>query len=202
MAALVTPPNDCSVLPGHVARRRARTRRRAGCPRQIRDVFGRRTARRDEVWIASAGRGVLPVTSVDGRRDRYRPPGPGVAGDVRAPAAAPRRDCRPARHGGNVTNGDGPTPAPPAASEDTLFEFPCDFPGQDHGPGDRRFSQPGARHRHAAFRRTRRRPDRGAAERQRQVPVDHLHGVSRRARRSSTRSTCELTSCSQVLVAL
>jgi D-alanine transaminase len=63
---LITPPNDRSILPG--TSRDALIELAAGwLPVAIRTftVDEMRTA--DEVWIASAGRGVLPVTSVDGK---------------------------------------------------------------------------------------------------------------------------------------
>jgi D-alanine transaminase len=63
---LVTPPNDHSILPG--TSRDAVIELAAGwLPVEIRtfSVADMRSA--SEVWIASAGRGVLPVTSVDGK---------------------------------------------------------------------------------------------------------------------------------------
>jgi D-alanine transaminase len=61
---LVTPPNSHRILPG--TSRDAVLELAAGwLPCEVCDVEARDIASCDEVWIASAGRGVLPVTSVD-----------------------------------------------------------------------------------------------------------------------------------------
>ena len=63
---LVTPPNDHSVLPG--TSRDAVIELAAGwLPVEIRTFSVDEMRSASEVWIASAGRGVLPVTSLDGR---------------------------------------------------------------------------------------------------------------------------------------
>ena len=63
---LVTPPNDHSVLPG--TSRDAVIELAAGwLPVEIRTFSVDEMRSASEVWIASAGRGVLPVTSVDGK---------------------------------------------------------------------------------------------------------------------------------------
>jgi D-alanine transaminase len=63
---LVTPPNSHRILPG--TSRDAVLELAAGwLPCEICDVEARDIGSCDEVWIASAGRGVLPVTTVDGK---------------------------------------------------------------------------------------------------------------------------------------
>jgi D-alanine transaminase len=63
---LVTPPNDRSILPGTT--RDAVLELAAGwLPVEIRRFSVNELRSAAEVWIASAGRGVLPVTSVDGK---------------------------------------------------------------------------------------------------------------------------------------
>jgi D-alanine transaminase len=63
---LVTPPNDQSILPGTT--RDAVIELAAGwLPVAIRAITVEDLRTANEVWIASAGRGVLPVTSVDGK---------------------------------------------------------------------------------------------------------------------------------------
>lgn len=63
---LVTPPNDQSILPG--TSRDAVIELAAGwLPVEIRRFSVDELCSASEVWIASAGRGVLPVTSVDGK---------------------------------------------------------------------------------------------------------------------------------------
>jgi D-alanine transaminase len=72
---LVTPPNDCTILPG--TSRDAVLDLAAGwLPTEIRPISVGELATCDEVWIASAGRGVLPVTSIDGRAIGTGKPGP------------------------------------------------------------------------------------------------------------------------------
>lgn len=62
---LLTPPNDCSVLPG--TSRDAVLELAAGwLPSEVRNFTVDELRGAQEAWIASAGRGVLPVTSVDG----------------------------------------------------------------------------------------------------------------------------------------
>jgi D-alanine transaminase len=63
---LVTPPNDHSILPG--TSRDAVIELAAGwLPVDIRTFSVDEMRSASEVWIASAGRGLLPVTSVDGK---------------------------------------------------------------------------------------------------------------------------------------
>jgi len=63
---LVTPPNDQSILPG--TSRDAVLELAAGwLPVEIRTFTVDELRSATEVWIASAGRGVLPVTAVDGK---------------------------------------------------------------------------------------------------------------------------------------
>jgi D-alanine transaminase len=62
---LVTPPNDHRILPG-TSRDVVLELARDWLPYQVCEVEARVLANCDEVWIASAGRGVLPVTNVDG----------------------------------------------------------------------------------------------------------------------------------------
>jgi D-alanine transaminase len=72
---LVTPPNSQRILPGTT--RDAVIELAAGwLPCEICDVEARDIASCDEVWIASAGRGVLPVTSVNGEPVGSGRPGP------------------------------------------------------------------------------------------------------------------------------
>jgi D-alanine transaminase len=72
---LIAPPNDYSVLPG--TSRDAVLELAAGwLPLQIRSFSVDELRGADEVWIASAGRGVLPVTSVDAIAIGAGRPGP------------------------------------------------------------------------------------------------------------------------------
>jgi D-alanine transaminase len=72
---LVTPPNDHSILPGTT--RDAVLELAAGwLPVEIRWFSVDEMRAADEVWIASAGRGVLPVTAVDGQPVGTGSPGP------------------------------------------------------------------------------------------------------------------------------
>jgi D-alanine transaminase len=72
---LVTPPNGPLILPGTT--RDAVLDLAAGwLPTQVCDVGRREIGSCEEVWIASAGRGVLPVTTVDGRPIGSGEPGP------------------------------------------------------------------------------------------------------------------------------
>jgi len=73
---LVTPPNEQSVLPG--TSRDAVLELAVGwLPVEIRSFTVEELRSAAEAWIASAGRGVLPITSLDGR-----PVGPGTPGPV------------------------------------------------------------------------------------------------------------------------
>jgi len=73
---LVTPPNEQSVLPG--TSRDAVLELAVGwLPVEIRSFAVEELRSAAEVWIASAGRGVLPITSLDGR-----PVGSGTSGPV------------------------------------------------------------------------------------------------------------------------
>jgi len=72
---LVTPPNSHRILPG--TSRDAVLELAAGwLPCEVCDVEARDIASCDEVWIASAGRGVLPVTWVNGEPVGIGHPGP------------------------------------------------------------------------------------------------------------------------------
>lgn len=72
---LLTPPNDHSVLPG--TSREAVLELAAGwLPVAIRNFSVDELRSASEVWIASAGRGVLPVTKVDGAAIGSGRPGP------------------------------------------------------------------------------------------------------------------------------
>lgn len=72
---LVTPPDDCSVLPGTT--RDAILELAAGTlPCDVRRFSVPELRSAQEVWIASAGRGVLPVTQVDGAPVGSGLPGP------------------------------------------------------------------------------------------------------------------------------
>jgi D-alanine transaminase len=72
---LATPPNSHAILPG-TTRDAVLDLAQDWLPCDVRDVSADELARADEVWIASAGRGVLPVTSVDGRAIGSGAPGP------------------------------------------------------------------------------------------------------------------------------
>jgi D-alanine transaminase len=63
---LLTPPNGTEILPG-TSRDAVLELAEDWLPVQIRTFTVDELRAADEVWIASAGRGVLPVTSVDGR---------------------------------------------------------------------------------------------------------------------------------------
>jgi D-alanine transaminase len=72
---LLTPPNDHSILPG--TSRDAVLELAAGwLPADIRSFTLDELRAASEVWIASAGRGVLPVTSIDGQAVGAGAPGP------------------------------------------------------------------------------------------------------------------------------
>jgi D-alanine transaminase len=72
---LVTPPQDCSILPG--TSRDAVLELAAGwLTTEIRKFTVEELRAASEVWIASAGRGVLPVTTVDGAAIGTGRPGP------------------------------------------------------------------------------------------------------------------------------
>jgi D-alanine transaminase len=62
---LVTPPNDCSVLPG-TSRDAVLELAEGWLPSEVRNFTVDELRGAQEAWIASAGRGVLPVTSIDG----------------------------------------------------------------------------------------------------------------------------------------
>jgi D-alanine transaminase len=72
---LVTPPNDHRILPG-TSRDAVLELADGWLPSQVCPVEAREISNCDEVWIASAGRGVLPVTSVDGEPVGEGTPGP------------------------------------------------------------------------------------------------------------------------------
>jgi D-alanine transaminase len=73
---LVTPPNDHRILPG-TSRDAVLELANGWLPSQVCAVEAREISNCDELWIASAGRGVLPVTSVDGE-----PVGEGIPGPL------------------------------------------------------------------------------------------------------------------------
>jgi len=62
---LVTPPNDHRILPG-TSRDAVLELAHGWLPTEVCEIEARAVANCDELWIASSGRGVLPVTSVDG----------------------------------------------------------------------------------------------------------------------------------------
>jgi D-alanine transaminase len=72
---LVTPPNDRRILPG-TSRDAVLELAHGWLPTEICEVEARVLQNADEVWIASAGRGVLPVTDVDGKPVGTGRPGP------------------------------------------------------------------------------------------------------------------------------
>ena len=72
---LVTPPNDHRILPG-TSRDAVLELAQDWLPSQVCELEARVLANSDEVWIASAGRGVLPVTDVDGVPVGTGQPGP------------------------------------------------------------------------------------------------------------------------------
>jgi D-alanine transaminase len=72
---LVTPPNSHRILPG-TSRDAVLELAEGWLPRLVADIDGRDIAGCDELWIASAGRGVLPVTTVDGQPVGTGRPGP------------------------------------------------------------------------------------------------------------------------------
>ena len=72
---LVTPPNGTEILPG-TSRDAVLELAEGWLPVQIGTFTVDELRAADEVWIASAGRGVLPVTSVDGRAIGNSQPGP------------------------------------------------------------------------------------------------------------------------------
>lgn len=72
---LVTPPNDHRILPG-TSRDAVMELAKGWLPTQVCQLEAREIESCDELWIASAGRGVLPVTTVDGERIGSGKPGP------------------------------------------------------------------------------------------------------------------------------
>jgi D-alanine transaminase len=72
---IVTPPNDHRILPG-TSRDAVLELAHGWLPSQVCPVEARDLANCDELWIASAGRGVLPVTTVDGSPVGSGRPGP------------------------------------------------------------------------------------------------------------------------------
>jgi D-alanine transaminase len=72
---LVTPPNDHRILPG-TSRDAVLELAQGWLPSQVCELEAREIANCDEVWVASAGRGVLPVTNVDGEPVGEGQPGP------------------------------------------------------------------------------------------------------------------------------
>ncbi|HET9692807.1 MAG TPA: D-amino acid aminotransferase [Steroidobacteraceae bacterium] len=63
---LVTPPNSHAILPG-TSREAVLELAEGWLPVTVREFGADELRAADEVWIASAGRGVLPVTTVDGK---------------------------------------------------------------------------------------------------------------------------------------
>jgi len=72
---LVTPPNDHHILPG-TSRDAVLELAEGWLPSQVCPLEAREIESCDELWIASAGRGVLPVTRVDGTAVGTGRPGP------------------------------------------------------------------------------------------------------------------------------
>lgn len=72
---LVTPPNDHRILPG-TSRDAVLELAQDWLPSQVCPLEARELTSCDEVWIASAGRGVLPVTRIDGAPVGAGRPGP------------------------------------------------------------------------------------------------------------------------------
>jgi D-alanine transaminase len=72
---LVTPPNDHTILPG-TSRDAVLELAQGWLPTEICQLEARAISNCDELWIASAGRGVLPVTTVDGAPVGSGRPGP------------------------------------------------------------------------------------------------------------------------------
>ena len=72
---LVTPPNGREILPG-TTRDAVLELVQDWMPCDIRAISVDELREAEEVWIASAGRGVLPVTSVEGRAVGTGAPGP------------------------------------------------------------------------------------------------------------------------------
>jgi D-alanine transaminase len=72
---IVTPPNDHRILPG-TSRDAVLELAHGWLPTQVCSVEARDLSNCDELWIASAGRGVLPVTMVDGSPVGSGRPGP------------------------------------------------------------------------------------------------------------------------------
>jgi D-alanine transaminase len=72
---LVTPPNDHRILPG-TSRDAVLELAEGWLPSQVCPLEAREIENCDELWVASAGRGVLPVTRVDGAPVGTGRPGP------------------------------------------------------------------------------------------------------------------------------
>jgi D-alanine transaminase len=72
---LVTPPNDHRILPG-TSRDAVLELAQGWLPSQVCPLEARELSSCDEVWIASAGRGVLPVARIDGAPVGTGRPGP------------------------------------------------------------------------------------------------------------------------------
>jgi len=72
---LVTPPHDHRILPG-TSRDAVLELAEGWLPSQVCQLEAREIDSCDELWIASAGRGVLPVTAVDGEPVGSGRPGP------------------------------------------------------------------------------------------------------------------------------
>jgi D-alanine transaminase len=72
---LVTPPNDHRILPG-TSRDAVLELAEGWLPSQVCPLEAREIESCDELWVASAGRGVLPVTRVDGSPVGTGRPGP------------------------------------------------------------------------------------------------------------------------------
>ena len=72
---LVTPPDDHRILPG-TSRDAVIELAHGWRTVSVREIVVSEIASCDELWIASAGRGVLPVTSVDGQPIGNGRPGP------------------------------------------------------------------------------------------------------------------------------
>ncbi len=72
---LATPPNSNRILPG-TSREAVRGLAEGWLPVDVRRIEAAELHDCDEIWIASAGRGILPVTRLDGRPVGSGRPGP------------------------------------------------------------------------------------------------------------------------------
>jgi D-alanine transaminase len=73
---LVTPPNSERILPGTTRSVVEELADRVDLPRVTRPVTEAELRTAAEVWVASSGRPILPVTQLDGRAVGDGKPGP------------------------------------------------------------------------------------------------------------------------------